>query len=184
MRIGTGILLAAFAATACKDGPTTPKQVPVVSASLSDRATEEGQDKEDKQDKEERQTKPHFNLNIVLRGNGSGFVRFRQPGTNGTHIVHLRVRVRHLEPNTSYQLQRATDANLDGICTGTNWLTLGVGSMPQSIVTDEKGKGTANLFRDLSAVTPGSTFDIYFRVIRQDTKAVVLMSECYQFTVR
>src|SRR2546430_7756647 len=33
-------------------------------------------------------------------------------------IVNLDVWVRDLEPNTSYQLQRATDANVNDDCTG------------------------------------------------------------------
>jgi hypothetical protein len=180
MRIGPGLLIAVLAATGCKDGPTAPPQmtpppqVASVSAVQSERETES-----------DDRSEPNYNLNIVLRGDGFGHVKFRRPGTNGTHIVYLTVRVRDLEPNTSYQLQRATDMTLDGICTGTNWLTLGRGKVAQSIVTDRRGNGTAHLFRDLSAFPPGSTFDIHFRVIRQNNNAaVVLTSDCYRYTVR
>jgi hypothetical protein len=51
-------------------------------------------------------------------------------------------------------------------------------------VTDENGMGTADLFRTFPTNIVGTTFDIHFHVIREDTKAVVLTSECYQFTVR
>ena len=30
----------------------------------------------------------------------------------------------------------------------------------------------------------GATFDIHFQVIDEDTQAVVLTSDCYQYTVR
>src|ERR1700680_2983216 len=181
MRIGPGLLTAALAATACKDGPiappqvTPPPQVAAVSALQSERETESDDPSE-----------PNYNLNIVLRGDGFGDVKFRQPGTNGTQIVYLTVRGRDLEPNTSYQLQRAADPVLDGICTGMPWLTLGFGnSTPRSIVTDRRGNGTAHLFRDLSAIPPGTTFDIHFRVIRQNNNAAVgLTSDCYRYTVR
>ena len=123
---------------------------------------------------------PHFNLEAILRpddgGAGFGHVKFRQP-KDDERIVNLDVWVRDLEPNTSYQLQRATDANVNDDCTGTNWLTLGRGATPVAIHTDDSGTGRAELFRDLSAVPVGTTFDIHFRVIRADTKAVVLNSD-------
>jgi len=169
MRIRTGLLLAAFAATACKDGPTSPQQVAVAGTMQADRSTGDT---------------PNYNLEVILRGDGFGHVKFRQPGNNDAHTVFLGVRVRDLEPNTSYQLERAVDRTLDGNCTSTSWLTLGKGAVPQSIVTDEKGTGTAHLFRTFPLNLVGVTFDIHFHVIRQDTKAVVLTSECYQFTVR
>ena len=169
MRIRTGLLLAAFAATACKDGPTSPQQVAVAGTMQADRSTGDT---------------PNYNLEVILRGDGFGHVKFRQPGNDGAHTVFLGVRVRDLEPNTSYQLERAVDRTLDGNCTSTDWLTLGKGTVPQSIVTDEHGTGTADLFRTFPAALVGVTFDIHFHVIRQDTKAVVLTSECYQFTVR
>jgi hypothetical protein len=125
---------------------------------------------------------PHSDLEIILRGVGFGLVKFRQP-IDGVAIVHLDTWVRDLEPNTNYELQRATDAVIDGVCSGTNWLTLGQGATPQAITTDEKGTGRAALFRDLSALAPGSAFDIHFRVIKQATPDVVLESACYQFEV-
>jgi hypothetical protein len=171
MRTWTGFLLAALTVGACKDAPTAPRQPAVVGSAQADRSTGDT---------------PNYNLEVLLRGVDAGFghVKFRQPGNDGAQIVFLGVWVRDLEPNTSYQLQRATDTNLNGDCTGTNWLTLGKGAVPASIVTDDKGTGTADLFRDLSAIAAGSTFDIHFRVIRQDNKAVVLTSDCYQYTVR
>jgi hypothetical protein len=92
--------------------------------------------------------------------------------------------VRHLEPNTSYLLQRAVDTILDGNCTSTAWLTLGKGTAPQAITTDARGNGHEQLFRIFPASLVGTTFDIHFRVIRRDNSAVVLTSKCYQFTVR
>jgi hypothetical protein len=73
---------------------------------------------------------------------------------------------------------------VDDQCTGTNWLTLGAGLVPRSIVTDAGGTGRANLFRDLSAFPVGAEFDIHFRVADATTGAVVLTSDCYQFTIR
>lgn len=127
---------------------------------------------------------PHFNLEVILRGDAGAFglVKFRQPN-DAQRIVNLDVWVRDLAPNTSYQLQRATDSNVNDDCTGTNWLTLGRGATPVAIVTDDRGTARAELFRDLSAIPVGTTFDIHFRVVRAGTTAAVLNSECYQFTV-
>jgi len=109
-------------------------------------------------------------------------VKFRQPN-DADRIVYLGTWVRDLTPNTSYVLQRAVDTNLDGECTSTAWLTLGKGLTPAAIVTDNQGAGRAELFRNLAAFPPGSTFDIHFRVIDAVTAAVALESACYQFTV-
>src|SRR6266498_1146141 len=131
---------------------------------------------------------PNFNLEVILQpvaggpDNGFGLVKLRQP-KDADVIVYLDVRVRDLAPNHSYYLQRATDSNVNDDCTGTNWLTLGQGPVPQAITTDERGTGRANLFRDLAAVPLGTQLDIHFRVIDAVTSAVVLKSSCYQFTV-
>ena len=131
---------------------------------------------------------PNFNLEVILRpvagapDGGFGLVKFRQP-KDVDKIVYLDVWVRDLAANGSYNLQRATDTNVNDDCTGTNWLTLGQGLVPQAITTDETGTGRADLFRSLAAIPLGTKFDIHFRVIDAATSAVVLESACYQYTV-
>jgi hypothetical protein len=130
---------------------------------------------------------PTFNLEVILRGEGNAFglVKFRQD-VDPSKIVTLDTWVRDLQPNHSYLLQRAVDpANVvDGNCTSTAWLTLGKGLTPQSITTDDTGTGRESLWRDVSAVPSGSTFDIHFRVVDATSMAVVLTSDCYQYMVR
>jgi hypothetical protein len=125
---------------------------------------------------------PNFNLEVVLRGEGFGLVRFRQPN-DADRIVYLDTWVRGLAPDTDYLLQRAVDTNVDDECTSSGWLTLGKGLVAQAITTDETGTGREELFRNLGAFPDGATFDIHFRVIDATTGAVVLTSECYQFSV-
>jgi hypothetical protein len=86
--------------------------------------------------------------------------------------------VRDLAPQHSYVLQRAVDAPnaVDGTCTSGAWLDLG------GISTDDRGTGSAALSRNLPS-SVGTTFDIHFRVVDVGTKAPVLESGCYQFTV-
>jgi hypothetical protein len=128
------------------------------------------------------------NLLVVLRptaggpATGGGVVVFRQP-IDANKIVFLDVGVFNLLPNHSYRLQRAVDPNVDDNCTGTNWLTLGKGLVPEAITTDDRGFGRASLFRDLSAVPTGTKLDIHFRVIDDATSTPVLQSACYLFTV-
>src|SRR5206468_11123004 len=66
---------------------------------------------------------PNFNLEVVLRGDGFGLVKFRQPNDDAL-IVNLDIWVRDLEPNTVYVLQRAVDRTLDGVCPTVGWLPL------------------------------------------------------------
>ena len=130
---------------------------------------------------------PNFNLEVIQRpvaggsDNGFGLVKFRQP-KDADKIVYLDVWVRDLAPNHSYALQRAVDSNVNDDCTGMSWLTLGKGDVPQAITTDETGTGRAELFRNLP-IPLGTEFDIQFRVIDPVTRAVVLESACYQYTV-
>ena len=128
---------------------------------------------------------PPFNIEVILRGDGKGFghVKFRQDN-DIAKIISLETWVRDLEPNHEYQLQRAVDQILDGNCTGTNWLTLGKGLVAQSILTDNDGTGKEDLWRDVSSVSTGSTFDIHFRIIDKTSGAIVLTSDCYVYTVR
>src|SRR5438093_13321267 len=113
---------------------------------------------------------------------GFGLGKFRQP-KDADKIVYLDVWVRDLAPSHSYYLQRATDLTVNDACSGTNWLTLGQGSVVQAITTDETGTGRASLFRNLAAIPLGTQFDIHFRIVDVATTAVALESACYQFTV-
>ena len=125
---------------------------------------------------------PPFHLEVVLRGDGFGLVKFRQPN-DADFIIYLDTWVRGLEPNTSYSLQRAVDTTVDDVCTSETWLTLGKGLVPQAITTDDTGTGREQLFRDVTGVPLGMQFDIHFRVIDAQTAEVVLESECYQYGV-
>ncbi len=125
---------------------------------------------------------PPFNIEVVLRGDGFGLIKFRQPKDDAL-VINLDTWVRGLEPNTEYALQRAVDINLDGLCTSTGWLTLGRGLVPQTITTDAEGTGRESLFRDVTSGGVGATFDIHFQVVNVATKAVVLSSDCYRYTI-
>jgi hypothetical protein len=129
---------------------------------------------------------PNFNLEVILRpsgaGSGFGHVKFRQPN-DADKIVYLDTWVRDLAPNHSYLLQRAVDTNVDGNCKGSAWLTLGQGMTPRAISTNDRGTGSAPLFRDLAPLPVGAARDIHFRVVDAGTLAPVLESACYQFTV-
>lgn len=129
---------------------------------------------------------PNYNLNVYFKGATAaicGYVEFRQVA-DGAQFIHLDTWVHGLEPNTSYVLQRAVDTTIDGNCSSTAWLTLGKGLVAQSIDTDTKGSGQAELFRSVSTITVGTTFDIHFQILKMSTSVVVLTSDCYQYTVR
>jgi len=178
MRVTSVVLLAAvLSAAACSQSPKSPvapdANTDAIVATAAAPLTEA----------------PPFNLEAILRpvgdGGGFGLVKFRQPKDN-LEWIYLDVWVRNLAPNTTYLLQRAVDTQLDGVCTGVGWLTLGTDNVtPGPIVTDEGGTGTAALSRNVGAVAqPGDGFDIHFRVIQQSNSAVVLESDCYRFVVR
>jgi len=127
----------------------------------------------------------NYNLDVVLLGSGKnfGYIKFRQH-KNETQMIYLDTWVLGLEANGRYQLQRAVDTVLDGNCTSVSWLTLGKGLVPESIVTNNWGSGVAELFRSVAAIPTGSTFDIHFRIVKENTEEVVLSSNCYEYTVR
>jgi hypothetical protein len=170
--LNSGVAIVALLVAACADNPVTPTATeatlgtgPATAQSAQSWGPET----------------PNFNLQIILRGEGFGLVQFRQPNDD-LLTIHLDTWVRDLAPNTSYLLQRAVDVNVDDNCTSTTWLTLGKGLQSQSITTDDTGTGREELFRTVASPV-GSEFDIHFRVIDALTGAVVLTSECYQFTI-
>ena len=171
-----GVVLASIAAIACGSNPLAPRSV-----SVNASPAREGGSPSVAAQAWGPETPP-FNLEVQLRGEGFGLVKFRQPNDDAL-IVYLDVWVRDLAPQMRYFLQRATDAVVDDNCTGTNWLTLGKGPVAEPIVTDAKGTGRAELFRNLGAFAVGSEFDIHFRVIHEATSAIVLASKCYQFRI-
>jgi len=130
---------------------------------------------------------PTFNLQVILRGEGNrfGLIKFRQD-VDPSKIINLDTWVRDLEPDHQYLLQRAVDpANVNNdFCTSTSWLTLGKGLTAQSILTDDSGEGSEELWRDISMLASGTKFDIHFRIVDATTMAVVLTSDCYQYVVR
>ena len=126
-----------------------------------------------------------YNLDEYLTGsdNATGSILFRQdPDT--IKIVTLETKVDKLLPNFEYLFYRAVDTQIDGIRTGTMWLTLGKGLTPRSIFTDPYGKGTEILWRDLSALASGKVFNIHFQILDAANMSVVLTSGCHQYTVR
>jgi hypothetical protein len=171
--ITAAALIATLVTIACRETPTSPIALSVITSVATDRSTG---------------VTPNYELEVLLRPAGSwdgfGHVKFRQSGKDDVQRIDLGVWVRDLAPNTEYLLQRATDMNLNGSCTGVNWLTLGKGPVPQSITTDDTGTGREDLFR-IVPNPAGTTFDIYFRIVRKDAPTVpILTSECYQFSVK
>jgi hypothetical protein len=170
MRMVTLSVSAALLSAACAEGPTSPASPIAGRTKAPVGAMAWGPET------------PNFNLEVVLRGEGFGLVKFRQPN-DGEAIIYLDTWVRGLTPNTDYVLQRAVDTTIDGTCTSTSWLTLGKGLTPHAITTDDRGVGREALFRSVAAFPVGSQFDIHFRLIDQATSAVVLESGCYTFTI-
>jgi hypothetical protein len=129
---------------------------------------------------------PHYNLNVYLKGEKTttcGYIEFRQVADNA-QFIHLDTWIHNLKPNTSYILQLAVDTTIDSNCTSTTWLTLGKGLTAQSILTNDKGDGYAELYRSVSMIAVGTTFDIHFQILEESTSAVALTSDCYKYTVR
>jgi len=167
---------------ACSEPDVTPV------APKEDRGASLTTSKEDAQGRKSCDSKgPNYNLNVLLndgkKGGAFGMLKFRQY-QNETQFIHLDTWVHELEPNTSYLLQRAVDTNLNGDCESASWLTLGFGLDPGPIITDKNGSGSAALYRSVSSIPVGSTFDIHFQIVKESTMQVVLTSDCYQYTIR
>ena len=128
---------------------------------------------------------PPFNLEAILTGSNGAFghVKFRQDNDTA-RIINLDTWVRDLLPNHSYMLQRAVDPIATGQCLSAVWLTLGEGLVPKALHTDDRGNGSAALWRDITAIPRGTQFNIHFQIIDSVTSEVALSSDCYQYTVR
>ena len=169
------VILLSFQLLSCKKAAAPEEQPPLLNSepSVASHANSSGESQ--------------YNLEVVLRGDGNqgGHIHFRQD-RDAAKIIELNTKVHNLEPNREYLLQRAVDVInvVDGNCTSTSWLTLGYGLTPHAIATDDKGNGEDILWRDVTAVPSGGSFDIHFRVIDAITLDVVLVSDCNQYTVR
>lgn len=137
-------------------------------------------------------TAPYYNLDVTLLpvttkmefgAHAAGFLKFRQD-KDTARIITLDTWVFDLQPNHSYSLRRAVDPIATSSCVSTSWLTLGKGLVPQTIDTDAKGNGEADLFRDITAIARGAQFRIHFQIVDAATGEIVLNSDCYQYTVR
>jgi hypothetical protein len=183
MRSSFRLAIAVFAACgtlACSGGTGAPT-MPSTVASPADTALSAAGERLATSSAEQ----PPFNLEAILHGVGFGHVKYRQEKNPDANIIQLGIWVRDLAPNTTYSFQRAVDTILDGVCTSENWLTLGQGATPYPIVTDSRGTGRADLWRDLTNLfAAGTAFDIHFRVVEAGTTNVVLQSDCYRFIVR
>ena len=168
------LVVAALATTACTTDATAPRPAMPLHAALDVAGTPWGP------------ASPPFNLEAILRAptgqDGFGLVEFRQPN-DADQLAYVDVWVRDLAPNGHYILKYATDTDVDGDCTGTDWVDLSRPHRPTPINTDDRGTGRAALFLDLTAFPAGSTFDIHFLVVDAFGGTVMLTSECYQFTV-
>ena len=130
-----------------------------------------------------------YDLDVKLFNSGkysnvSGFIKFRQdPDT--ARIIDLDTWVSGLSPDHAYQLQRAVNPIADSTgCSSTAWLTLGLGLAPMSIHTDAHGNGHADLWRAVTSIARGAQFHIHFQVVDSLSLAPVLISDCYDYTVR
>ena len=138
--------------------------------------------------KDDSSFNPLYDLNVSLRSvgknTGTGFIKFLQdPDT--ARIITLDTWVVDLLPNHSYLLQRAVNPISDVTgCSSTAWLTLGEGLQPKSILTNSHGDGSANLWRDITAIARGSAFHIHFQIVDAGTLEPVLTSDCFDYTVR
>ena len=182
LTLATGLLLVSCATDA--PDPIAVTLVPSADARAEDAGdAPDADDANDIDDDAENPIVARVNLDVTLRGDGHGHghIKFRQP-PDAFFIVFLDTRVRGLEPNTDYQLQRAVDTVVDDNCTSQTWLTLGQLTAPLLLHTDARGKGQAQFSRQLTSPA-GTEFDIHFQVIDAVTKAVVLHSGCYQFKV-
>ena len=172
--VAIGASISASACSSPNDGPTSPSAVPgsqdVTSTGSSPASSVPSA------------VPPRFNVQAILRGDGFGLVEVRQEKDPTQNILYFDVWVRDLLPNTSYGLQRAVDVPQDGVCTGTNWSTLGQGTTPQPFVTDERGTGRAALWRATPLTVSPS--DIHFRVIQTGTTNVPLQSDCFKLFPR
>ena len=143
--------LCAFTAACSSETPTAPSASFAPIAGLSSSAGDASSTGSSPASSWATAAQPHFNLEAVLRGDGFGLVKLRQQKDPTQDILYMDVWVRDLLPNTSYGLQRAVDSPQDGVCTGTNWLTMGQGATPQPILTDDRGTGRAELWRPAPA---------------------------------
>lgn len=113
----------------------------------------------------------------AISGQGSGHVLVSPTAKDRpTFDVQVEVNVQDMLPNSTFTVQRRFDLTVDGVCTGTTWLTNGL------LSTTEGGAGAQHFEVERGApLFSGVQFDVQFRVIGNGTE---LRSDCMTVTVK
>lgn len=118
----------------------------------------------------------------AFEGHGTGQVKVEPTAQDhGTLVNQVTVNVQGLDPNQTYDVQRAVDRTPgDGVCTidpgpPFGWTT------DTTITTSSGGAGAAHYDVHRTNVPSGTSLDIVFRVRRDGTE---LRSACMTFTAK
>jgi hypothetical protein len=91
---------------------------------------------------------------------------------HGNFEARVKVNIHDTTPNADFAVTRAVDIGADGVCTGTDFVTVA------DIQTSSGGAGAVELERS----GPFTQFDLLIRVVGAD--GTVLQSECMTITAK
>jgi hypothetical protein len=110
----------------------------------------------------------------AITGQGFGMVIVSPDAAlgKGNFEARVTVNIHETTPNTDFAVTRTVDTTADGICSGTDFVTVA------DIQTSSGGAGAVELERS----GPLSQFDLLIRVVGTD--GTVLQSECMTITAK
>lgn len=120
-----------------------------------------------------------------ISGTGEGIVNVSPEASRDGFSVEIQVTVWRTSPNTVFNVKRAVDFTVDGICTNNQFLQLPLPNPGplSTLTTSPGGAGAVHVPFDRPQIVDGAMFDVQFEVSSED-QSVVLRTECFTVVVK
>jgi hypothetical protein len=127
----------------------------------------------------------HGHRLTAVSGEGEGMVNVSPTGGTPGFSAQIQVTVRKTSPNTTFDVKRAFDFTVDGVCTSDTFIQFPLpnpGPLVQ-LKTTEGGAGAAHISFERPQIADGTSFDVRFELSTPDG-LLVLRTDCFTVAVK
>jgi hypothetical protein len=118
-------------------------------------------------------------------GTGEGIVNVSPEASRDGFSVEIQVKVWRTSPNTTFNVTRAVDFSVDGICTNDQFLQFPLPNPGPltTLTTSPGGAGSVHIPFERPQIADETMFDVQFEVSSED-ESIVLRTECFTVVVK
>jgi hypothetical protein len=116
----------------------------------------------------------------AVSGTGEGIVNVSPEASRDGFSVEIQVTLWRTSPNTTFNVTRAVDFSVDGICTNNQFVQFPLPNPGPlaTLTTSPGGAGSIHIPFERPQIADGAMFDVQFEVSSED-QSVVLRTECF-----